>query len=35
MIRSDNHIHSYYSTDSEAPMTSIVERAIFMGFKSI
>lgn len=35
MIRSDSHINSYYSTDSEAPMTSIVERAIFMGFKSI
>lgn len=35
MIRSDNHIHSYYSTDSEASMTDIIEEARHMGFESI
>lgn len=35
MIRSDNHIHSYYSTDSEASMTDIIEEARNLGFESI
>ena len=35
MIRSDNHIHSYYSTDSEASMTDIIEKARYIGLESI
>lgn len=35
MIKSDNHVHSYYSTDSEASMKDIIEKAYQIGFESI
>lgn len=34
-ILSDSHVHSYFSTDSEAPMESVVQTAIAKGMKII
>lgn len=35
MIESDNHVHTYFSTDSEASMESMVQAAQNMGFSSL
>lgn len=35
MIRSDNHVHTYFSSDSEEKMTEMLEEAVQQGFSSI
>lgn len=35
MIRSDNHIHTYYSADSKEPMENVLQEAIKKGFTSL
>lgn len=35
MIHSDNHVHTYYSSDSEEKMTAMLEEAVKLGFSSI
>lgn len=35
MIKSDNHVHTAFSTDSSTPMESMLTKAIELGFSSI
>ena len=35
MIRSDNHVHTSFSTDSDTPMEAMVRRGIKLGLDSI
>lgn len=35
MIRSDNHVHTYFSSDSEEKMSEMLEEAVQQGFSSI
>ena len=35
MIRADYHVHSDFSSDSEAPMESVIDRAIELGLERI
>ena len=35
MIKSDNHVHTAFSTDSQAPMEDMLLQAIQAGFSSI
>lgn len=35
MIRSDNHVHTQFSSDSEAPMETMVQKAIEQGLYSL
>lgn len=35
MIRSDNHVHTYFSSDSEEKLTDMLEEAVRQGFSSI
>lgn len=35
MIRSDNHVHTSFSTDSDTPMEAMVQRGIELGLSSV
>lgn len=35
MIKSDSHVHTSFSTDSETPMEELLKKAISLGFSSI
>ena len=35
IIHSDNHVHTYFSTDSDTPMEEMLKTAIDKGFTSI
>ena len=35
MIRSDNHVHTSFSTDSDTPMEAMVQRGIELGLDSV
>lgn len=35
MIHSDNHVHTYFSSDSTAPMTDMIKRAIELNLDSV
>ena len=35
IIHSDNHVHTYFSTDSDAPMEEMLKTAIDKGFTSL